>query len=591
MTTLLDSLPPKSELEKLWDYLTPPEQEELAALLEAEAENEQAPREWIEANLKIRTKAGDVVPFRYNPIQVRLDEIVDELRAQGRLVRIIVLKARQEGVSTWAEARGYEYTRRNRYRSATIIGNDLENSQHLYGMYELFYERDESRLPTKKSNRKGLEYEPPHGSDVLVTTAIKANAGTGHTNQFLHMSEVAKWRNAKTTLLSLLQTLPETPDSVGIIESTAEGNTGEFKKRWDDAEAGRSEWYPVFFAWFDLPDYQMPVGRYPLDEFGLNPRYNAWLADPDAGVEAEEVVLRDTHGCSREQLTWRRWAIDNKCGGDVELFHQEYPSTPSEAFLGSGRPRFNVRFLKAQEGNIKEPVFKGTLAWKDDGHVASETPMLYTRPVELVPSEQVYVRIWEHPQPGEAYVGGADARSESGKPNDFSAASFSHRATRRQVATIHGHLESDEYAYLLCRLGAYFNMAVIGVEINEHGWAVLNTLRKIYPAPYLFHQLIKGETAVKPTKRVGWHTNSATKPLMIDALAAHLRDQSVTIVDRMTLDELYGYQHLEGGGTGADPEDPEAHDDLVIGKAIALQVANYSAAEEIRGYNRAKHRR
>ena len=69
-------------------------------------------------------------------------------------------------------------------------------------------------------------------------------------------------------------------------------------------------------------------------------------------------------GVSYEQLKWRRWCINNNCNGDVEQFHQEYPSTPEEAFIASGRPRFNIGVLKqyrrqAKEGDIGKLEYSG----------------------------------------------------------------------------------------------------------------------------------------------------------------------------------------------------------------------------------------
>lgn len=100
------------------------------------------------------------------------------------------------------------------------------------------------------------------------------------------------------------------------MESTANG-CEDFKDRWDAAVAGENDFEPVFFAWFENPDYAMPV-------------------EPGIEWTAEERETRERYSLSWEQLRWRRWCIANNCGGSRDMFRQEYPANPDEAFLHSG---------------------------------------------------------------------------------------------------------------------------------------------------------------------------------------------------------------------------------------------------------------
>ena len=518
----------------------------------------ETPRAWIERNLWIRDKAGAEVPFRLNGVQRRLDATLEDLRHRGKLPRLIILKARQEGVSTWMEGRVYEAVRRNPGLAALIIGNEMENSDHLYEMFRLFYHRDPSPLDLERSNRKELRFARPHASHVLVSTAEKAHAGTGHTNQVLHISELSKWPRAQETMLSLLQTLPRLPNTLGVIESTAFGASGYFYDLWHDAEKGLNEWTPVFLAWFDLPEYQMPVGAYPLDRLGQEPRYNVY---PN-----QETMLRDTLGVTVEQLTWRRWAIDNLCGGDAELFMQEYPATALEAFLVSGRPRFAQYVLQRWLHAAVKPLFTGTL--DASGHE--------------IAGEGDFVRIWHRPEPGHLYSVGADC-SEGLEGGDFQAAAVYDQTARRQVATIHGTMEADDYAELIARVAQRYGTAQVAVEVNGCGWAVLNRLRRLYH--HLYHRQEYDRETRKPGVRIGWHTNSITKPDLVGKLAEAIRDDAVGVEDRDTIEELMAYAYV-GGGTSA----PEGHyDDRVMALGIAVTVAGETTLGEYRHYDKARN--
>ena len=529
------------------------------------ANHERSARQWIEQNLVIRNKDGEIVPFQYNPIQARLDEAVAQLQAQGKPVRIIILKARQEGASTWTEGRIYEKIRRQRNQSALIISHELESSNHLYGMFERFHAHDPQKLPTDQANRKRLKFSSPHGSEVLVSTAEKAHAGSSTTNQALHISELAKWPRAEQTMLSLMQTVPDNPTSFVIVESTAFGATGYFKRLWDDAVAGRNEWMPIFFAWYDLPEYQMPVGTVPLTHFGTHPRYNA--------SPGEEDGLRQ-QGVTDEQLTWRRYAINNRCGGDVELFHQEFPANAAESFLHSGRPRFDTAILARWKRSCVPPIWEGTIDIRG----------------QLVEGEVGSVRIWENPVPGEQYIIGADC-AEGVPGGDYSAGAVLRKSTRQQVATIHGHLgeiESDAYGHLLEHLGYHYNTALIAPEINAYGRAVVEyLLKRNYPR--LYHRPSQGKEEVDYSNQVGWQTNSATKPVMISDLAAAIRDESIDIPEKETVHELLGYLVLDNGKTGNAPDDSNSHDDRVMRLAIAIQALNYVSTPPIKGWDDRRH--
>ena len=209
---------------------------------------------------------------------------------------------------------------------------------------------------------------------------------------------------------------------------------------------------------------------------------------------------------------------------------------------------------------------------------------------QLVEGEVGSVRIWEHPIVGEEYVLGADC-AEGVPGGDYSAGAVLRKSTRKQVASNHGHLgeiESDAYGHLLEYLGYHYNTALIAPEINAYGRAVVEyLLKRMYPK--LYHRPSQGKEEVDYSNQVGWQTTSATKPVMISDLAAAIRDESIDIPERETVEELLGYLVLDNGKTGNDPEDANSHDDRVMRLAIAIQALNYVDAPPIKNWDDRRH--
>ena len=114
-------------------------------------------------------------------------------------------------------------------------------------------------------------------------------------------------------MASLLQTVPDVDGTEIIIESTANGYN-DFHSLWRKAEAGESEFMPIFLPWSLDPGYRRKV-------------------EPDFVMDGDEKKLAELHSLDVEQIAWRRAKISQL--GSAEYFAQEYPHTPSEAFISS----------------------------------------------------------------------------------------------------------------------------------------------------------------------------------------------------------------------------------------------------------------
>lgn len=306
--------------------------------------------------LKIQTKDGELVPLRPNRYQVQLSEAILKSRKENKPVRIIVLKARQIGVSTFCAAAVYHRAATSFHKKSVVVADDEENTTNLFNMCKRYYQfsPEEIRPLKRYSNKKALSFENPDEksrdeepglmSSITLQTSNKLTAGRSGTINYLHLSELAYWANAGTTLTGLIQSVPKNPDSMIFMESTANGIAGrgeEFYLRWKKAEEKGSGYTPLFFPWYDNPEYYELPGT-------------------DERLTDEEKYLQKTYKLSLGQLAWRRAKIADDMGNALlkpeEQFCQEYPCSPEEAFIKSGRTVFDgAKILKAIEAAKSYP--------------------------------------------------------------------------------------------------------------------------------------------------------------------------------------------------------------------------------------------
>ena len=312
-----------------------------------------------------------------------------------------------------------------------------------------------------------------------------------------------------------------------ILESTANGAGGWFYDQVMKSLRGESEWITCFIPWFWMPEYRKKVSPY-------------FVATP------EEYELAQKYGLDDAQLSFRRAKLDEL--GGTDLFRQEYPSTPLEAFLTSGRCFVEESAISQCETNCYTADFKGDIV---DG--------------TLIEREHGNYQEWYPPSREENYVIGVDV-AEGLAYGDYSCAQVLD-SLGNQVACWHGHIDPFDYGALVAMLGKRYNTAYIVVERNNHG---LGTLRKIQDLGYsnLFvESSVDGAYGDRLTKRGGFLTTSKTKPLIVDNLAALLRQGESGVADIELLNELRTYIIDDKGSYNSQNG---CYDDRVMAYAIAL---------------------
>lgn len=294
-------------------------------------------RHFAERCLKIRAKSGELVPLIFNGVQDYVDQKLDAQARDLGKVRALVLKARQEGLSTYIGARFYHRVIHSRGVQCFILTHEQDATNNLFGMVERFHKHNRPGIGprTGAANAKELFF-PGLDSGYSVGTAGSKAVGRSKTVQLFHGSEVGFWPNAKDHFAGVVQTVPDLAGTEIVLESTANGIGGEFHERWQQAEAGDGDYLALFVPWFWSLEYQRPA---PLG-FELND---------------EEEDYGHAHGLTLEQLVWRRAKLAEL--KDPNLFRQEYPATAAEAFQATGHDAFIPSGLVlAARKRVCEPI-------------------------------------------------------------------------------------------------------------------------------------------------------------------------------------------------------------------------------------------
>lgn len=498
--------------------------------------------------LKIKTKEGKILPFVLNDAQKDFAKLVFDSLAAGKAVRVIILKARQLGFSTVTEAIIYYLSSLQEAKNAFIVAQDAKSSGNLFDMFKTYYENMPNLFKPmkKKDNTKALTFENPTSlesvrekqpglkSKITVDTAEAKVLGRSGTIHFLHVSELAFWPETKKAkhMLSLLQALSDAPGTLCVIESTANGIGEYYQQMWEKAVAGENDYIPIFVAWHEFPTYRMD---FESEEEML--KFTESLTE-------EEIFQQRRFNLTLEQLNWRRYTIANKCDGDVKQFQQEYPSFPEEAFLVSGRSVFDQSKIQADMRDAPEPIRED-----EDGDLL----------------------IWEEPVEGELYDMGADvAEGLDENENDASTFVIWKRSTGEQVAEIQCWDEPFSFAAKLDKWGRYYNTALLGVERNNHGHAVLLALIQIFNYPNLYAHKdydVKGNV----DKREGWPTTTKTRPILVEEYRESYKNSEVIPKSRRLLGEKRTFVKKNGKAQ----HQAGCHDDILMAGMIGWEMRKH----------------
>jgi hypothetical protein len=493
------------------------------------------------------------VPFILNYNQKKIHAVAAKQQDEGQPIRIIVDKARRVGVSSWAEGLGFAHCCAIPGAHFLIAAHEFKSSKALFSIPKSFAKQ--ARFLNLRDVEREITF-PHESADALmqIVTAGKDTSGRGFTLSGLHLSEAAHYKGGGEIFTSVIPAVSKHKGTIVIIESTPNGMDGDgadFYEMWMDAVEGKSEYAWVFLSWIDDP---------------------ACVADPtiakNAPIDKEEKELL-RRGLTKAQLAWRRIQIASpQCGGMVEMFHQEYPTTWEESFITSGFPAFNEIERQWASANIKDPKWQGFIDHTDDGTL------------KLREHHRGDFCIWEDPKPGHYYYLGADAArgddNDKTKDRDFAANVCLDGNTGRQVARYAGFVVPEVHGCYLNSIGRHYNRAMMNGELTGgYGYGTLYVVRDLLHYPNLYRWKGKDDKigSWASGKNAVWiETTQHVRTMLFEGLRAALREGAgtsgeygVTLYDDQLASQIRQCTRKETGRVDVK----KGHDDILFGCMIA----------------------
>jgi hypothetical protein len=529
--------------------------------------------EFAQNNIKIVDKNGEKVSFLHNEIQKKINQTVKQLRADNKPVRIIILKARQEGVSTNEQGRMIYNTTTKSNRTGLIVAHEQPATAKIFEKARYMYNNlPEGFKPlTRASNARELIFDTPTGykgterglnSKISIQVAGDVGIGRGDTLYYVHLSEFAFWpapegKEPKKQLAGILQAVPKTAETEVVIESTANGYN-DFKELWDDAVAGNNEWTPLFFAWWAMKDYQMPCTDEEYEKLlnGLSKAHREYI----------EGIVK-LYELTKHQIKWYLWTLKNDCNGDWNMMKQENPSTPEEAFISTGSPVFDNEKVQARIEYLrkkyeKQPPKKGRFhfEWNDpetQDYIKKES-------IKWVDDHNGIITIYEDKKDNYPYVIGGDTKGEG---RDKYAGTVINNVTGNRCAVLHMQAtNSKPYTWQMYCMGLYFNEALIGIEMNFNTAPIEELTRLKYPRQYVRQKYDDFTKAVE--KKYGWKTDGNTRPLIIDKEIDLIENNIDLFNDITMLSECLTFVYIDGRPDAMSGK----HDDVLFSDMIGNEI-------------------
>lgn len=486
--------------------------------------------------MKILSKEGKIIPLRLNNAQNVLYETIKNNYGK-KPTRIVILKARQLGLSTFTEALITQFILTMKHKRALIVAHQSDASNNLFNMTKRYVDNypDVIKPEQKYSNAKELVFNRPDGNGMDSSIEVKT-AGDGvrsSTYHFAHISELGFWKNPTTDLLAINQTIPYDPNTLVVIESTANGYN-YFYDFWNKAVNGENDYIPLFFPWYLDQGYTKYYDGFELTDY--------------------EIEIKEQYNLTNEQLAWRRWCIANNCNGDEQLFKQEYPISPEEAFITSGDCVFDVENIKNRLRVLKEPIARGYFKYDYDG--------LKITNIKWCDDPKGYIKIHQKPSNKLNYCIGGDT---AGEGSDYFTGQVRDQ-NGVKVATLRHRLDSDLYTKQMYCLGKYYNYALLTIEVNFDSYPIQELQRLGYNHMYI--REVNDTALNKKRKTYGFRTDGWTRPAIINHLIEMVRDHIELFNDKDTLMEMLTFIRTESGKKEAEVG---AHDDLVMADAICFE--------------------
>ena len=571
---------------------------------------------WAAKYAYIKCKGGgDDVLFKLNRPQRRLVAALEEMRTNNVPIRLVLLKARQWGASTCIQLymAWMQLTRRTGLNSLIIAHQRIATdeikdmldrmlSQYPGEMLETD-DADEDGGSRKKSSKKnpGLRNVGASGATfriearnakIKIGTAERPDSCRGGDYNLVHCSEVALWPSSRLNSPARLMRSATSgvlygPDTMIVLESTANGTGNFFHSEYEAARRGDSQFKALFVPWYEIEQYSLP--------FASGQEREDFARSLIEGRESEQPLSDRrqpgaylwwlwTKGATLEAIHW--YVAERAKYSDHGQMASEYPSDDVEAFVHSGASVFDRdRVEEMRAGCIVPPIrgeISGAAAW-GPGSLAG---------LHFTASENGALCIWKDVEYYEDLrvtnrylvvvdIGGRAATSDWSVIAVFDREPMRSGGAPEIAAQWRGHVDFDLLAWNAARIAAYYDNALLVIESNtietseydravdgDQSYSLLNNLSEHYCNLYE-RRAPEDEIARGRPVKYGFHTNRNTKPMIISTLVQCVREGLYVEHDEKCLDEYLAYERRPNGSYGALPGH---NDDILMTRAIGLHI-------------------
>lgn len=522
----------------------------------------------IEMCFIIVDKDQNTIPFFFNNVQKMflkdLNQAIEDFNNKKRLhLKFLILKGRQQGFTQVITALQLAYAIVKHNYSGITIADCADNTENIFQKKAKFQfdHLPESLKPTTKYNNRREFLFDKLNSSWFIATAENGEVGRSNTLNFMHGSESAFWKSISKIITGLGEAM--TKSSISILESTANGYN-EFKDLWDNAPD--NTWEAKFYEWWLTDEYRTDFESKEI-EIQFKHNINNGYSNNTHELELFKKLkfLLETYRLDYNQLYW----YYNKWKGyiDKEKIKQEYPCSPSEAFLSSGRCVFDKEIIIQRKDYI-EKLYKSQPPKRGYFYFTWNNPntkdFIKKDSIKFIEDSNGYIKIYEDTQKGYPYVIGGDTKGEG---SDFFAGTIINNVTGKRVATLHANIDPDTYTHQIYCLGMYYNTALIGIEVNFDLYPIKELERLKYPRQYFRQQLDTYTNQYQ--KKNGFKTDGNTRPLIISKEISLIRDNSDLFTDVTMLNECLTFVYDKNNRPDAESG---KHDDLLMSDMIANEI-------------------
>jgi hypothetical protein len=563
---------------------------------------------WAALYVYIKNKGGgDDVLFRLTRPQRKFVERLEKLRKANKPIRIVLLKARQWGGSTTSQLyMAWLQLVHKVGLNSLIIAHQGAGSDEIKDMFDRMikaypitmlyklgetYNENESKL-VGVGHSGSIHRVPQRNCKIKIGTAERPDSCRGGDYNLVHLSEVGLWKTTdgkkpEDIVRSACSGILLKPYTMIVYESTANGTGNFFQREYDAAKRGTSQFEAMFVSWFDIEQYSLA-----FENNDAKADFAIWLWKNRNNSSASSARAESgkylwwlwEQGATLEAINW--YVQERAKYNEHAPMASEYPSDDVEAFVHSGERVFDKYKVDEFRASCKPPKYIGDVyADGDSGKDALKN-------LRFAEDTQGLLWIWDLPEIDDKeivtnrYLTIVDIGGRS-KKADWSVILVIDRLFMLDgdrpevVAQWYGHIDMDILAWKAAQIAAFYDNSLLVIESNtlethdkerqvdgDLSHFILNQIKDVYPNLYARKQTEDEIREGLPLK-YGFHTNVATKPMIISTLIKVIREHLYTERDERCLDEYVVYEKKQNGAFGAIIG---KHDDLLMTRAIGLHI-------------------